>query len=113
MEVRSLKVDDFLARRIPNVGVLDIPLARDRPVEHLRPGWNFVNLQGNMLLEAPKRLTNSISSDASADRKQFRNKPVHFDAGPLLTLTQDRLNVSLRHIDYYSDVLADSPRLSR
>ena len=73
MEIGVPEIDNSLAFRIPDVGVLDIPFIRDGPVEDLSSSWHFMNSQRDEGADFPERLTHSIPSNAPADRIEIVN----------------------------------------
>src|SRR5882762_3921545 len=77
MQIRLLKVDDALAPRILHIGVADIPFLRNGPIEYLRTGRDFSQLQGNSLLEETKSLTEAITGNTAADGIELRYQAIH------------------------------------
>ena len=45
------------------------------------PGGDFVDLDGNVAGDTPQRLAGALSGDASANRVQLLDEPVHPKAG--------------------------------
>src|SRR5713101_3922358 len=74
VQVRFLKIDDALSRCIFYKSILDVPLLGNGPIEYLRPRRDFVNLQGNPLLNERQGLPESVAGYAPADWKKFGRK---------------------------------------
>jgi hypothetical protein len=68
VQVVAPEIDDPLAGRVLDVGVPDIPLARDRPVEHRRAARYLVHLEINVPGETDPAATHAIARDAPANR---------------------------------------------
>src|SRR5947209_236990 len=77
MQVGLLKVDHPLAARVLHVGITNIPLARDSPVENRRPGRNLVDAEGDVLLDSMERLAKAIARDTAAKRIELGHEPIH------------------------------------
>src|SRR5262245_60607063 len=85
MQVRTVKVDHALPARVFDICIVDIPFLRHSPVEHLRAARHVVNLEWNALSEDAQCFANAMTSNASANRKEFGYQSKHIPA--------DRLNV--------------------
>ena len=66
--------------RSSDVGVADVPLRRDDPVEHLRARRDLMDRQRDVLLEDAQRLSHAVAGDAAADREQLGGEVVHVPA---------------------------------
>jgi hypothetical protein len=77
MQVGDGEIDDALAGGVLDVGVRDVPFARDRPVENLRAGRQLRCLNGDVAPDDLQRLPNAIAGDAAADRKELGGERIH------------------------------------
>ena len=69
MQVVLPEIDEFLASIVEDIGVPDVPLLRDRPIQDLGTGRDFVYRERDMLLDDPQCFTNPVAGDAPADGK--------------------------------------------
>src|SRR5579862_757264 len=77
MQIMILEINDSFATRILNVGVADVPLSRNGPIEDRGARRYFMNRQRNLLLQSTHCLAKPVSSDAAADWVQLFDKAVH------------------------------------
>ena len=78
MQVGFLEVDYFLALRIPDVRILDVPFLRYGPIKYRCSGWQFMNLYRNIVGNYLERLPHSFAGNAAADGIKFRDKLMDF-----------------------------------
>src|SRR5690606_31251870 len=81
VEVAAAEVHHPVAVLVLDVRVPDVPLVRDRPIEHPGPARHLVDLERDLLSKAGKGLPYAVSGDAPADRVQFLDGRVHRAAG--------------------------------
>jgi hypothetical protein len=77
VQVARARIDDAAAAAIFDVGVADVPFARDRPVEDLGAGRDFKSLSRDVLSDQVERLAQPVARDAAADRVELRHQRVH------------------------------------
>jgi hypothetical protein len=82
VEVRGAEVYYAPAARVGDPGVAHVPLARHRPVEHLRAGRHLADLQRRDPRQRGQRLAHALPRDAAADRVQLAHERVHLAAQP-------------------------------
>jgi hypothetical protein len=80
VEIRIPEINDTLACWSSNVGVADVPLFRNSPVENRGSGRDFMDSQRNALPDAGKRAAKAVAGDAAADRIELRCKGMEFCA---------------------------------
>src|SRR5919106_1888056 len=81
MEVVVPEVDDSPSMRIFDIGVPDVPLEGDGPIEHLRARWDLVHIQGDTFPDAAQRFTDTVACDTAADRVELFGETQHLVAG--------------------------------
>jgi hypothetical protein len=77
MEIRFSEVDDSPTVCRRDIRVSDIPFVRNFPVEHLSTARYLVDFKRNPPGYLSKRLTNSVTGDASADGEEAGSKCAH------------------------------------
>ena len=77
VQVRGAEVDDPTTRRVLDVGVADCPLARDGPIEHLRPGRHLVDLERDEALEDAQGFAHAFPGNAPRKRVEFLDQVHH------------------------------------
>ena len=86
VQIALPKVHDPLPVRTLDIGIANIPLLRDRPVEDCGPSWDLNDLQRNAVLDQGQGLSDAVTRDAPADRVQFCREavqcPDRFPSGP-------------------------------
>ena len=82
MEVARPEVDHPAPARVRDIGIGDVPLARDRPVEDARPARNLPDLERHLFSDAEEGLPEAVAGDAPADRVQLLHEAVHRLADP-------------------------------
>src|SRR5271154_737506 len=58
------------------IGITNVPLFRDRPIEYVGPGRHFCDLQRNSVPNHCERATDAVSRDAAANWIQLCCEPV-------------------------------------
>jgi hypothetical protein len=84
VQVVPPEIDDALSIRARNVGVANIPLARDRPIEDLRSRRDLANLERRILSQGAQCLADAGSGDAPAEGIQAAREGMHLLAGRLV-----------------------------
>ena len=80
VQVRSLEIDDLLASFVLDIGVADVPLAWNCPVEDGGPGRNFMDVQGNVRANFAQSLPYAVTGNAAAKRENPGGKREQFAA---------------------------------
>src|SRR5258708_35588270 len=80
VQIRFLEVDDALTPGILDVGIGNVPLRGNSPIENLRAAGNFVNIQSNVLADDSQCAADTVPGNAPADRVQHRDQIVHLVA---------------------------------
>jgi hypothetical protein len=70
VQVTCPEVNHFLALRILDVSISDVPFFRDGPVEYRGSSRNLLNFKRDMLLYESKSLSNTFPGDTAANRVQ-------------------------------------------
>ena len=76
VQVRGAKIDHALTARVGDVGVGDVPLARDRPVEHGSARRHLGRLDVDVAAEDAERPAHAVAGDAAADRIELGGEVV-------------------------------------
>ena len=74
MQIALLKVDDATAGGVFYVGVANVPLFGNRPVEDLCTRCHLVDRQRQQLADLREALAQPIAGDAAADGKQLAHQ---------------------------------------
>ena len=69
VEVRPGKVDNFFAAAVLDIGIANVPLARDRPIEDGSSRWYLVHLQCNVRSNFAQCLPHTIPGNAATNRE--------------------------------------------
>ena len=80
VQVRPSKVDNLFAPLILDVGVANVPLARDGPIEDRGPRRHLVHLKLDMRADLAQCLPHAIAGDAAANRIYLGGKGEDFFA---------------------------------
>jgi hypothetical protein len=83
MQVAGSEVGDFFAFGGFYVRVPDVPFLRDSPIEYRRACGNFSDIQRNVFLQDPQRLSNPVPRDAAANRVETDDKLIEVLAEPV------------------------------
>jgi hypothetical protein len=83
MQVAGSEVGDFFAFGGFYVRVPDVPFLRDNPIEYRRACGNFSDIQRNVFLQDPQRLSNPVPRDAAANRVETDDKLIEVLAEPV------------------------------
>src|SRR5262249_741706 len=78
VQVRPGKVNDFFAAAILDIGVANVPLARDRPIKDLCARRHLMVLELNVRTNFTQGLSYAITGDAAADGKYLASKSEDF-----------------------------------
>src|SRR5262249_46322017 len=71
------EIDHALAGGVLDVGVGDVPLERNGPIQNLRPARRFGPHERNAPLYEIETAANAPTGDAPANRKEFAGQGVH------------------------------------
>src|SRR5262249_36518154 len=78
VQIAGAKIDDPVACRVFYIGVADIPLLRDGPVECSSPGRDFVNRKVYVFAKATECFAYSVASDAPTDGEYITRERENF-----------------------------------
>src|ERR1700722_18949899 len=81
VKVGRSEVDNLLPGGGLYIRIADTPFTWNRPVEHLRPGWNFMHFQWKIRADLTERLPHAIAGNAPTDRKDLGGKSEDSVAG--------------------------------
>ena len=95
MQVGVAEIDDALAVRPFDPGVVEVPLFRHRPVERLGSRLHLGDLQGHPLADQLERPAQAVAGDAAADREELADELVHVPAD--VVRRRQGLEVDARH----------------
>src|ERR1700761_811210 len=95
-----------------NIGLADIPLVRNGPIEDLGSRGNFINDERNKTLKDLERLARAISSDAATNWKELLDQSHH---GFPVSLTARRPVVEWRSFKSHVSLILHSlaPRVTK
>src|ERR1700761_7434504 len=81
VQIIALKIDDLCAVRSNDIGVRDIPLEGDLPIETCTSGRNFVNGKGwQIFIDNRKSFSDPIACNAATDRPKPLGEQIDFVA---------------------------------
>ncbi len=81
VQIRVGEIDDGVAAGVLDVPGADVPLLRDRPVEHLRARRHLAHLEIDVAAHQAERRPDAVAGDAAADRIELRRQRIGALAG--------------------------------